>query len=175
MSDKIFAGIIILLVGGTIGVAAVAQQNRPNNASRPGVEQADKGSKHVEATAVKEGAPEPPVSGSHAVQPVPWQNYNQEIPDANSIHNLEHGGVYVSYRPDLPADQIAAIKSLFFQPYSRGDFKPVKAIAAPRQANSAPIIMSSWNRNMKLDTFDMAKMIEYYNRNVGKSPEAGAS
>ena len=163
-----------MLIGGFIGFVAVSNRNKPET-PRPGIAQADKGSKHVETSKATKSSTDPPTSGDHDVRPLPWQNYDQEVPDANTIHNLEHGGIYITYRPDLPASQVAAIKSLFFAPFSKDGFTPSKVIAAPRATNSAPIVMSSWNRNMKLENFDEAKMVEYYQRNIGKSPEPGAS
>lgn len=146
----------------------------PQRSERPGIEHEDKGQKHVAADAVTYGGPEPPTSGDHSL-PLPWQAYDQPIPDVNIIHNLEHGGIYISYQPNLPAEQVSRIKALFTKPYSKPDFQPIKALIAPRSANDAPIIMSSWRRSMKLQTFDEQKMIEYYLRNVGKAPEGAAS
>jgi len=61
-----------------------------------------------------------------------------------------------------------------FPPYSVDDFKPLEVVLAPRKANDAPIIVSSWNRNMKLQSYDRDKIIEYYKTNVNKSPEPQA-
>ena len=172
MSNKVFMSIVAILIFGTIGFIVVYKKDEPPTV-RPGIAQTDNGRKHVSENAKQYGGKEPPTSGDHS-SPVPWQAYNQEIPDINVIHNMEHGGVFISYRPDLPADQISKIKALFSKPFSRKDFSPTKAVVAPRTANGSPIIMSSWNRNMKLGSFDEEKMIEYYLRNVGKAPEARA-
>ncbi len=174
MSNKVFIGIIAILLGGTVGFVALQKKNAPPQAERPGIEQPDKGRQHVADGTAPYGGPEPPTSGDHS-SPLSWQVYDQEIPDMNVIHNLEHGGVYISYSPDLPTEQVSKIKALFFQPFSREKFSPTKAVVAPRAANSSPIIMSSWNRNMKLDAFDEEKMVEYYLQNVGKAPEGSAS
>jgi hypothetical protein len=173
VSNKIFIAVIVLIVGSTavwIGVNG----SDSNKAPRPGVAQQDKGRGHVELEAAASGNDAPPTSGDHA-NALPWQVYDQEIPDGNAIHNLEHGGVYISYRPDLPQDQIQKITALFGPPYSREKFTPSKAIVAPRAANSSPIIMSSWNRNLKLESFDEEQMVNYYLNNIGKSPEPTAS
>lgn len=173
MSNKVLVAIIAVLFIGMFGYVTVKKKGAPPETPRPGAEQADMGQKHVAVGAVKYGGPEPPTSGDHTTH-IPWQAYDQEVPDENIVHNLEHGGIYISYRPDLPADQIAKIKGLFSKPFSNDKFSPIKTVVAPRAANGSPIIMSSWNRNMKLDTFDEAKMMEYYLRNVGKAPEGAA-
>lgn len=173
MTNKVFITIIAVLVMGMFGYVAAKKKDAPPEPPRPGVEQADKGRKHVAAGAAKYGGPEPPTSGDHTTH-IPWQAYDQEVPDENIIHNMEHGGVYISYQPDLPADQIAKIKGLFSKPFSNEKFTPTKAVVAPRSTNGSPIIMSSWNRNMKFESFDEAKMMEYYLRNVAKAPEGTA-
>ena len=42
----------------------------------------------------------PPTSGPHYESPVPWGVYDHELPDEQLVHNLEHGGVWVSYNCD---------------------------------------------------------------------------
>jgi uncharacterized protein DUF3105 len=55
----------------------------------------------------------PPVGGAH--NPL-WQNcmgdiYDQPIANEHAVHSLEHGAVWVTYKPDLAADQINVLKS----------------------------------------------------------------
>ncbi|MBA3758037.1 DUF3105 domain-containing protein [Candidatus Saccharibacteria bacterium] len=173
MSNKVFIGIIAVLLIGTFGFITIKKRSTPE-VERPGVAHEDKGRQHVADNAVAYGGTEAPTSGDHS-DPLPWQAYEQEVPDINVIHNMEHGGVYISYKPDLPAEEITKIKAIFFQPFSRENFNASKVILAPRATNEAPIIMSSWLRSMKLESFDEDKMVEYYRRNVGKSPEPAAS
>lgn len=173
MSNKVFLGLISLLIVVSAGYMVVKDRSRPAQGERPGVAQEDKGQKHVAPGSTKYDGPVPPTSGDHTT-PVPWQVYDQEVPGENAIHNLEHGGIVITYRPDLPADQVAKIRALFSKPFSREKFSPIKAVVAPRAANEAPIILSSWTRNMKLEAYDEEKMVEYYLRNVGQAPEGTA-
>lgn len=171
MTDKVLVGFIALLIVGSAGFIIVNKKNNPTT-PRPGIAQKDLGRQHVQGIESQPNVgAEPPTSGDHAFQPLPWQAYEQEIPDGSAIHNLEHGGIYISYRPDLPKDQVEKIKELFFEPFSKEKFRPNKAIMAPRAQNESPIVMSSWTRSMKLESFDAEKMEQYYRRNIGKSPE----
>jgi hypothetical protein len=169
MSSKIFYGFLVILV---IGFFAFTLSNKEPEKPRPGVAHEDKGRTHVQSK--EYGGDEPPTSGDHA-SPLAWQVYDQEVPDANAIHNMEHGGVYISYRPDLPQDQIVKLKALFSKPYSNAQFSPIKAIVAPRADNKAEIVMSSWTRSEQFEKYDEQAMIDYYLKNIGKSPEPGAS
>src|SRR3989344_5078 len=39
----------------------------------------------------------PPTSGPHYEQPSRWGVSQAELPDEQLIHNLEHGGIWISY------------------------------------------------------------------------------
>ena len=40
----------------------------------------------------------PPTSGDHYAQPADWGVYQNELPDEQLVHNLEHGGIWISYK-----------------------------------------------------------------------------
>ena len=165
MSSKMLYGGLALLV---ISFFVVAIVFKSPEAPRPGVAHEDKGGGHV-ATKTYSGD-EPPASGEHA-NTIRWGVYQEEVADVNVLHNLEHGGIYVSYRQDLPKEDIAKIEKLFSIPSSVDNFNPAKAVVAPRAANKENIVVSSWNRSETFQEFDEAAMYEYYVRNIGKSPE----
>lgn len=169
MSNKLFYSILVLVVVGVLGYGVT--QKKPET-PRPGVEHPDNGREHVSSK--EYSGEEPPTSGEHA-EPKPWGVYDLEIPEANAIHNLEHGGVYISYSNQLPREDIEKLEALFSKPYSNPEFTPSKAIVGPRVENKAPIVLSSWRRSQTLDSYDESTIIEYYKKNIGKSPEPGAS
>ncbi len=54
----------------------------------------------------------PPVGGVHSSV---WQNcgvYDQPIRNENAVHSLEHGAVWLAYRPDLPAAAVDILRGL---------------------------------------------------------------
>jgi len=54
----------------------------------------------------------PPVGGVHSSV---WQNcgiYDQPVRNENAVHSLEHGAVWLTYRPDLPAAAVETLRSL---------------------------------------------------------------
>lgn len=168
MKVKLFPiviGAIVIAFGGALVIGKI---NSPPEPPRPGIEQADHGREHVSSK--EYGGDQPPTSGSHA-NPVAWGVYDTEVRDDQTIHNMEHGGIYVSYQPDLSQDQIEKLKSLLSAPFSNSEFKPTKIVLAPRQANTSPIELSSWRRSESLASYDQKKIEEYVMRNLGKSPE----
>ena len=44
----------------------------------------------------------PPTSGAHNPRPANWGIYGAVLPDDTVVHNLEHGGIWISYRDKDP-------------------------------------------------------------------------
>jgi hypothetical protein len=84
----------------------------------------------------------PPTNGDHA--PI-WQNcgfYERPVADRHAVHSLDHGVVWITYRPDLPADQVHELR-----PYGEEDY----VIASPFPGQDAPVIATSWRVQLELD------------------------
>ena len=86
----------------------------------------------------------PPVGGNH--WPV-WLNcgyYGYAVQNENAVHSLEHGAVWITYRPGLPADQVAVLRDLAH----RNSY----VIVSPYPGLGVPIIASAWGRQLTLDS-----------------------
>lgn len=107
----------------------------------------------------------PPVSGSHDSSPAEWGFYEQELPDTRVIHNLEHGGIWVSYQPNtLTNEEINQLKELASK-YNQ------RLIVTPRAKNDSKIAIASWRRLEKLDKLDLELINDFLTTNVNQSPE----
>jgi hypothetical protein len=85
---------------------------------------------------------EPPTNGDHA--PI-WQNcgfYGKAVQNRYAVHSLDHGVVWITYRPDLPERQVDELR-----PYGREDY----VIVSPYPGQDAPVIATSWRVQLKLD------------------------
>jgi len=162
---------------GTIGYIAITQKSKPKEAII-GVQHTKQGENHIAA-----GQPhdaynsDPASSGPHYADssaPTPWGVYTQLIPDEVFLHNEEHGGVVVTYKPDLPTNQIKSLRALFAAPYSDKSFEPNKAVVTARPQNTHAIELASWTWTLSLDQYDEAAIKKFYLQHVGKSPEAAA-
>jgi hypothetical protein len=84
----------------------------------------------------------PPVGGPHS--PV-WQNcgfYPLPIANENGVHSMEHGAVWITYRPDLPSGEVAALRVLAIrQSY---------VLVSPYPGLPAPVVASAWGRQLRL-------------------------
>lgn len=174
MSSKVFIGVMIALVIGVGAYVFIQQKSKPKEMTL-GTQHAELGKNHVSPSTKVDYNSNPPSSGDHYQSPAPKGAYEQGIPDGTAIHNLEHGYIWIAYRPDLPSDQVQKLKGLFSSPFSDPKFTPSKAIVTPRPNNPAPISVVSWRWTMNLDTFDENKLTQFYLQHVSKSPEAAAS
>ena len=111
----------------------------------------------------------PPVGGNH--DPA-WQNcgiYDEPLNTPNAVHSLEHGAIWITYQPDLPAEQIAAIEDAV----SGQNF----LLVSPYPEQRSPIVLTGWGVQLELDSLDDDRFdafIEAYR--VGpNTPERGAS
>lgn len=104
-----------------------------------------------------------PTSGEHYVEPAKWIVYQEELPDEQLIHNLEHGGIWISYR-DIDQDTKLKLEGL-----TRKNFGSV--VMAPRAKNDAKIIFASWGRLEKFESFDETAMKLFIQANKNRSPE----
>jgi Protein of unknown function (DUF3105) len=110
----------------------------------------------------------PPVGGVH--NPV-WQNcgiYDQPVHNENAVHSLEHGSVWITYQPDLPADAVEHLRSLV-----RGHDH---LLLSPYPGLPRPVVASAWGLQLQLDDANDSRLplfITHYEQGP-QTPEPGA-
>ena len=161
-SNKIMQRIIgVAAASGLVyGLIALSRQNE---SARPGEAFPSQGEQHI---AVGSAHPaynsNPPTSGWHYATPADWGVHVNELPDEQILHNLEHGGIWISYKG------IADAEKAELERISRTDSK---IIVTPRSANDSAIALASWGRVQKLMEFDAAVIVKFIKANKNKSPE----
>lgn len=111
----------------------------------------------------------PPVGGDHNGT---WQNcgfYREPILPELAVHSLEHGAVWIVFRPALPADQVDVLRRLASRPY---------LLVSPwaDDGTPAPVVASAWGLQLKADTAAdpaVGAFVQAY-ANGPQSPEPGA-
>lgn len=119
-----------------------------------------------------------PTSGPHYSQPAAWGVSDIEIPDEQWIHNLEHGGIVITYKPDLPEKDVDALRVIAANLSMRDDQKGnkgFKVILTPRAANKSAVQLSSWRYNLNLSSINQAKIQQFYRDRPNNAPEANAA
>jgi hypothetical protein len=128
----------------------------------------------------------PPVGGPHNAT---WMNcgvYTKPVPTERAVHNLEHGAVWITYRPDLGRDQLAALRTFVNgQPkvtIQLGDGKTYSnryLDLTPWTSNDlpAPIVVSSWGHQLRLDAATdsrLARFVKTFRASQTYTPEYGS-
>jgi hypothetical protein len=88
----------------------------------------------------------PPAGGDHNAA---WLNcgvYSEPVPDENAVHSLEHGAVWITYDPELPADQVATLEEMAAnQSY---------VLVSPYEGLDSAVAVSAWGYQLKVDSAD---------------------
>ena len=111
----------------------------------------------------------PPVGGDHAHV---WQNcgvYDTPIANENAVHSLEHGAVWLAYRPDLPADQVEVLRA----------FAPNQShiLVSPYPGLKEAVVATAWSKQLRLDSVTdprIAVFVATYQEGP-HTPELGAT
>lgn len=155
----------ILVVAG-LGFFLFQASNKPiDPTTQPGQTYENLGAEHI-TDGSTEHAPynsNPPTSGPHWPQPAVWGIYKQKQPDERLIHNLEHGGIWISYKPDVSAETITLLED-FAKRYK-------KVIVEPREENTAPIALAAWTHMQTLDSYDERTIIKFIEAYYDQGPE----
>lgn len=145
------AGVLVLAL---VGVSAwvILDAGRENAALEAQAEQAIDGVEQIDGltfnhvTTAVDYAQDPPAGGDHNAA---WLNcgvYTEPVPDENAVHSLEHGAVWITYDPALPADQVAALEALAAgQSY---------VIVSPYEGLDSAVAASAWGYQLTVDSAD---------------------
>jgi hypothetical protein len=90
-----------------------------------------------------------PPGGAHSDE---WQNcgiYDGPLAEEPVVHSLEHGAVWVAYRPDLSAEQVAVLREIVRGELQAG-LEPL-VLLSPKPELEAPIVATAWQVQLKLD------------------------
>lgn len=107
----------------------------------------------------------PPSSGWHYVQPARGGFYDTPLADETVIHNLEHGDIWIAYRPDISDEAQSSLKR----------FANQYVVISPRQENEGDISLVSWGRvdtfNLENGTVDETRIRNFIRQYDNRGPE----
>nr|WP_232534367.1 DUF3105 domain-containing protein [Plantactinospora sp. KBS50] len=113
---------------------------------------------------------QPPVGGVHNDV---WQNcmgdvYDAPIASEHAVHSLEHGAVWITYRPDLPQDQVDKLaEKVRGQSYM---------LMSPYEGLDKPISLQAWGFQLKVDKAGDGRIDDFIKAlRVNAAAEPGAS
>ena len=145
---------VVVVAGIGLAVYSYVQDRRENRVPEGTQNFAYAGGDHVDGTV--DYAEVPPVGGPHNDV---WQNcgfYDAPIASENAVHSLEHGAVWITYRPDLPPDQVDMLRE-------RADDQSF-ILVSPFPDLPAPVVASSWNHQLQLEGADDERLGQFIRR-----------
>lgn len=122
---------------------------------------------HVETEVAYDNTP--PVGGDHDPRWLACNGdiYDEPVVEENAVHSLEHGAVWITYKPDIPSKQIEVLKNkvkgyTFMSPYSKQE---------------SPIMLTAWGVQLSLDSADDERIDQFLAsfRQGPQTPEPGAT
>jgi hypothetical protein len=122
------------------------------------------------ATHVKEGETltyksNPPTSGPHWPDPLRDGIYDNKKPDEAIVHSMEHGRIWISYRPDISDTTKEQLRALAK--------REAYVVMTPRPENDTDIALAAWNRLDALgeEEFNEKRVRDFVRRYRDKGPE----
>ena len=160
-----------LVVGGILLLAvlvACARQQASSTAPSGVTSYSNLSRNHTEGAV--DYAQNPPVGGAHSPQ---WQNcgiYSAPVRNENAVHSMEHGAVWITYRPDLPQEQVDKLRDLAHS-QSYVLVSPYTYRGLP-----SPVVASAWGKQLKLDSANDPRLEQFVSayREGPQTPEPGA-
>ena len=93
--------------------------------------------------------------------------YDEPVVEENAVHSLEHGAVWITYQPELAAEQIETLK---------GKVKGY-SFMSPYPEQESPIMLTAWGVQLPLDAADDERVDQFLTkfRQGPQTPEPGAT
>lgn len=120
------------------------------------------------ASAVAEGKLLPPTGGDHDPVVQNCGYYAEPVRSENALHSLEHGAVWVTYRPGLADAQVATLRDLAeANPY---------LLVSPFDELAADVVATAWGVQFELDSAQDERLKPFLQRYLQgeQTPEPGA-
>lgn len=121
----------------------------------------------------------PPVGGDHNAV---WMNcgiYDKPVPNEHAVHNLEHGAIWITYRPSLPPSEVDTLRAFVERQSllpSGGQGSSRYMDLTPYPGLPAPIVVTSWGFQLRLTSPTDPRLQEFVSKfRVSRSytPEYG--
>jgi len=123
----------------------------------------------------------PPVGGQHNAA---WMNcgiYDKPVPSERAVHNLEHGAVWITYRPSLPQSEVNQLRAFVRKQalVSSAEGAPSRYMdLTPYPGLSSPVVISSWGFQLKVSSPTDPRLQQFVNTfraSPKYSPEYGGA
>lgn len=107
----------------------------------------------------------PPAGGTHDPS---WLNcgiYREPVEVEHAVHSLEHGAVWVTYHPDLPADEVETLEA----------YADSFTLVSPYPDLQTDVVVTAWGTRLLVDELPDERIDDFIARYKGQGPEPGAT
>lgn len=161
--------VVLAVIGGLVAIA-VSTRRSSSSASGPvaGVQTFPEERGHTTAKVTYPQSP--PAGGAHSPMWLTCGIYASPVPNENAVHDLEHGAVWITYRPDLASAEISALQALVRE---QGGYTTLSPYSGLRTAVTA----SAWGAQLNLDSAGDPRLRQFLTRyrQSAQAPEPGAT
>ncbi|MCC6607304.1 MAG: DUF3105 domain-containing protein [Anaerolineae bacterium] len=169
LSDRRNLIVLGTIVLGVLGLVFILYLNVRPERPIEGVIQFPRPARGHDDTLVFAASEAPPAGGEHYNV---WQNcgiYAEPVLTGNAVHSMEHGAVWITYRPDLAADEVTALQQLV-----RGE---TFLLLSPYEGQESPIILTAWGLQLEVDSASDGRIEDFVERyKLGsQTPELGGA
>lgn len=119
---------------------------------------------------------DPPTSGLHYAKELDagfYESNDYQYPAGHLVHNLEHGYVIFWYNCDL-LDEAGCTNLKEQIKTTMADLGGTKLIAFRWPCLDVPLLITSWARLQRFETFDLKQAKAFYRANLNRAPEPNA-
>lgn len=156
---------VLVPVGAVLALALLLWLLVPRSSDGEPVPVAGSSARHVETPVAY--AQTPPSQGDH--HPVWWDCgvYSTQIPAEHAVHSLEHGAVWLTYRPDAPLPDVDRLRRV-------ADLDYLLMSPSPLQAHR--FMATAWGHQLGQDVLDVPALEAFVreHRKSADAPEPGA-
>lgn len=109
----------------------------------------------------------PPTGGPHwapiGLGVYGWQAcavYTEPVVDEFAVHSLEHGAVWLTYLPTVPAKDVAALAAL-------DGIRPAYVLVSPYPGQPSPIMATAWGLQLGVTSATDPRLAEFVRQYAG--------
>lgn len=162
----VLSAVLVLLIAITVPIVIVSQRDQTTAALGPAAGSGDEAATLDQVEEFKSSRDHtdddvdypqtPPAGGEHDAEWLQCGVYEEPVRDENAVHSLEHGTVWITYDDDSVEDD--EVEEL-------ADVLPDKGILSPYDDLPAPVVVTVWDHQLRLDGADdprLALFLEEY-------------
>ncbi len=172
----VFVGVgAVAIVAIALAITLVSQANRPGEEAPLMAAQFRNAHSwlgvSVDSNTSGNGIPyttDPPTHGPHTSYLAQWGVHKEAVPRAILVHNMEDGGVVIWYNPTLLSPEGLKLLTDIVQGYPR------HVVLTPYPTLTTPIVLTAWERILRLTSMDTGKVLDFINAYKGIDHHVGA-